>query len=285
MRKAGGETPSAWWKNTVSAWERFKVTAPVKDGKSDALRAPYVDYAAEADFTLVDAQIAAKYDDPARHKYTGSVADVLGTYDEKGKLTKPGKYQTNAAEADKWDRELERVVKTYPSVEWVPTALARRGTIWDALRSGLYNATPPNIKYFTPQQEKLLKQLEDSGRPELMDKADALRDTAREGWRTKKDNELNGADNLMVRNYASSVHLARKYNVRSAYVQKAIARLAYFTDIIGDQKLRGYVTNTADPSEAGKKLDYRDGQYLQSRPGLTAVPKASGKASVLPITP
>lgn len=287
MRKTGGETPTTWWKNTIAAWERFKGTAAVgADGKSAAMKSPYVDYAAEADFTLVDQQIAAKYDDPAKHKYAGSVADVLGSYDAKtGKLTKPGKYQTNANEADKWDRELERIVKAYPSVEWVPTALARRGTVWDALRTGLYNAIPPNIKYFTPQQEKLLKQLEDSGRPELQDKADALRDTAREGWRTKKETELNGADNLMVRNYASSVHLARKYNVRSAYVQKAIGRLAYFTDIIGDAKLRGYVTQTADPSEAGKKLDYKDGQYLQSRPGLTAVPKASGKATVLPITP
>lgn len=287
MRKTGGETPTTWWKNTIAAWERFKGGAPVgADGKSDALKSPYVDYAAEADFTLVDAQIAAKYDDPAKHKYSGSVADVLGTYDVKtGKLTRPGRYQTNANDADKWDRELERIVKAYPSVEWVPTALARRGTVWDALRTGLYNAVPPSIKYFTPQQEKLLKQLEDSGRPDLQEKADMLRDTAREGWRTKKEAELNGADNLMVRNYASSVHLARKYNVRSAYVQKAIGRLAYFTDIIGDAKLRGYVTSTQDPSEAGKKLDYKDGQYMQSRPGLTAVPKASGKATVLPITP
>ena len=179
MRKTGGENPATWWKNTIASWERFKGTAPVgADGKSDAIKSPYVDYAAEADFTLVDEQIAAKYDDPAKHTYTGSVADVLGTYDAKtGKLTKPGKYQTNANDADKWDRELERIVKAYPSVEWVPTTLARRGTVWDALRTGLYNAVPPKIKYFTPQQEKLLKQLEDSGRPELQDKADALRDT------------------------------------------------------------------------------------------------------------
>ena len=68
-------------------------------------------------------------------------------------------------------------------------------------------------------------------------------------------------------------------------MQKAIGRLAYFTDIIGDTKLRGYVTQTSDPTEANKKLDYKDGQYLQSRPGLTAVPKASGAATVLPITP
>ena len=255
MRKTGGENPTTWWKNTIAAWDRFKATSPAgADGKSDAMKAPYVDYAAEADFTLVDQQIAAKYDDPARHKYTGSVADVLGTYDVKtGKLTKPGKYQTNANDADKWDRELERIVKAYPSVEWVPTALARRGTLWDELRTGLYNATPPAIKYFTPQQEKLLKQLEDSGRPELQDKADALRDTAREGWRTKKESELSGADNLMVRNYASSVYLARKYNVRSDYVSKAIGRLAYFTDIIGDAKLRGVRHRHGRPDRSGQE--------------------------------
>ena len=35
------------------------------------------------------------------------------------------------------------IIKTYKSLDWVPAAYARRGTIWDSLRTGLYNTVPP----------------------------------------------------------------------------------------------------------------------------------------------
>ncbi len=159
-------------------------------------------------------------------------------------MQKPGRYQTNAKDAEKYDKELQHVVSTYPSVEWVPAAIARQGALFDSLRTGLFNSVPPAVKLFSPEQERILKQMENSGRDDLADKADQLRETIREGWRKKRDNELAASDEIMVRRYATAVALARQYNVKNAAVTHAIGRLAYFTDLIGDAKLGEYVTKT-----------------------------------------
>jgi tetratricopeptide (TPR) repeat protein/outer membrane protein assembly factor BamD (BamD/ComL family) len=283
--KANGKT---WAKNTIAGWEVFRSAGfATKDGKAEALTPPFSDYPAEAEFFLVDDDIKGGYETD-RHKYTGATEDVVGKVDPKsGAVIKPGKYQGNAKEAEKYDERLQHIVSTYPSVEWVPAALARQGSIYDTLRSGLYNATTPPLKIFTPQQEKTLKQMEDSGRDDLMDKADEIRNTVKEGWRSKRDKELAAADEVMVRRYATAVALARQYNVRNPAVVHAIDRLAYFTDILGDAKMREYVTKTKDPNDPSKtrNLDYKDGQYVQSRPGLTASPVSSPVARPLPVAP
>ena len=119
----------------------------------------------------------------------------------------------------------------------------------------------------------------------LEEQAANIRDAVKEKWRSTKESELKGADTLMVRHYAGSVSLAQKYNVRNEHVTKAIGRLAYFTDVIGDAKLREYATSSTDPANPPSKLDYKDGMYLQRRPGLTALPPASGASTPLPIAP
>jgi tetratricopeptide (TPR) repeat protein len=282
MKKSAGDKDyHLWFKRTIEAWENQRTRGGNgADGKPEALAAPFVDYVAEAEFTLVDEQIREQYEIDAKHKYQGAVVDVVG--DGKGKK---GRYQANAAEADKWDQALDRLIQKYPSAEWLPAMVARQGTLFDTLRTGLYNLVPPALKYFTPQQEQQLKVLENSGRPELEDKAAELRDTVKEGWRTKKEKELNGSDEVMVRRYATSVALARKFNVRNAAILRAVARLAYFTEVIGEAKMRAYVTATTDPTDKTKKLTYTDGQYVQSRSGQTAVPPASGASSPLPAAP
>jgi hypothetical protein len=248
----------------------------VKDGKSEALGPPFADYAAEAEYSLDDDEIHVNYDyETGHHKYAGATEDVLL------------KYKSDAKEAQKYDELLEHITSTYPSLEWVPAAIARQGSVYDSLRTGLYNAVPPQIAYFTAKQNALLKQLEASGRPELQDKADELRTNVKELWRTKKETELTAADQLMVQRYAKAVALARKYNVRNDEVTHAIARLAYFTDIIGNDKMRGYVTQTKDPTDPSnsRTLSYSDGMYLQSRPGLTATPAPLGEGLPLPVAP
>jgi len=277
-----------WFKNTIQAWETFRGAGfATKDGKAEALTPPFADYPAEAEYTLAEDEIKSKYDTD-RHKYTGATEDVIGSVDPKsGRVIKTGKYQGNAKAAETYDQELQHIVSTYPSLEWVPAAQARQGAIYDTLRSGLYNATSPPLKLFTPQQEATLKKLEASGRDNLIEQADEIRSTVKEGWRTKRDKELSAADEVMVRRYASAVALARQYNVRNPAVTHAIERLAYFTDILGDAKMREYVTKTKDPNDPSKtrNLDYKDGQYVQSRPGITSVPPASGAASPLPVAP
>ena len=291
MKKSVGDNGyHTWLKTVIIAWDFLdrSGTTPA-GGKKDSGQPPFADYGAEAEFTLLDEEIHEKYDyETGHHHYAGTVPQILGEYDPKtGKNIKKGAYQVDAEDADKYDKALEHISRTYPSLEWVPAAIARQGSLYDSLRTGLYNTVPPALKFFTPQQEALLKKLENSGRDDLADQADNLRSSVKEGWRAKKESELNNFDTLMVRRYATAVTLARKYNVRSAWVSRAIARLAYYTDIIGDAKMREYTTGTNDPTDPNKtsKLDYKDGQFVQSRPGLTAVPPNDAKAEPLPVAP
>jgi hypothetical protein len=286
MRKAIGDGYRPWFKTTITAWERWKTLAPQKNGKSEALLPPSVDYVAEAEFTLLDEDIREKYENEGRHKYVGAVEDVVGKVDPKtGAVTKAGKYQENAKEGDKWDRELDRIGRAYPSVEWVPAIFARQGSLWDTLRTGLYNTVPPGLKYFTAAQEAQLKVLEGSGRQDLEDKAAEIRDQVKAGWRSKKESELRAADALMTKKYAQAIFIARTYNVRNPQVTRAVGRLAYFTDILGEAKMREYVTATQDPVDGTRKLAYTDGQYVQTRPGMTSLPAANGMANGSPVAP
>lgn len=287
MKKVGNESDwKTWLSQTVTAWDKLKAS-----GSTDAQKPPYVDYAAEAAFTLLDDEITQKFDVPAKHVYAGSVADVLG--DGKGKK---GKFQLNSEEAQKYDLRLEQeVIRKYESLDWVPAAFARQGQIFDTLRSGLYNTvtyTGPNpvptgkIRLMTLQQEKLLETMRNSGRDDLMTKADELEDATKDFWKQKKQQELDGADEVMIRRYATSVAYSRKFNVKNSHVTRAVGRLAYYTDIIGDAKMAQYVGNTPDPTNKGaSKLTYTPFMYVQTRPGLTVLPAAQGAASPIPASP
>jgi len=60
-------------------------------------------------------------------------------------------------------------------------------------------------------------------------------------------------------------YLAKRYNVRNAAVNRANQRLAFFTDILGEAKMTKY-------TQGIQGLDYREGLFLQTRPGLVASP-------------
>jgi hypothetical protein len=236
----------------------------------------------------IDEELKEKFDySSGHHHYAGSVGEIIGNKDPKVGPVATGKYKLDAEEANKYDLELDHVIKTYISLDWVPAAFARRGSVWDSLRTGLYNTVPPALKYFTPTQDKQLKMLEDSGRDDLAAKADDIRSSVKEAWRANKEKELNGTDTLMVRYFAMAVAYARKFNVRNPFVATAINRLAYYTDIIGDAKMREYVTATSDPTDPTKQahLSYTDGMYVQQRPGLTAVPAADANEEPMPVAP
>jgi tetratricopeptide (TPR) repeat protein len=290
MKKSVGDGGyHQWLKTTLNEWQLLDTAPAGKDGKKTSQQPPYVDYAAEAEFTPLDEELKEKYDySSGHHHYAGSVEEILGKNDPKTlKSITKGKYQLDADEATKYDLALEHIVRTYQSLDWVPAAFARKGTVWDSLRTGLYNTVPPALKYFTPQQDRQLKMLEDSGRDDLAAQADNIRSTVKEAWRAKKESELNGSDTLMVRYFAMSVAYARKYNIRNPYVANAINRLAYYTDIIGDAKMREYVTATLDPTDPSKQahLSYTDGQFVQQRPGLTAVPPSEANEEPVPVAP
>lgn len=107
----------------------------------------------------------------------------------------------------------------------------------------------------------------------------------KEQWRSYKEKELNNMDTVMVRRYAVAIAEARKYNVRNTWVARAINKLAYYTDIVGDEKMKEYVTSTTDPITKSGNMTYTDQQYVQTRPGLTAVPAPDANAEPSPAAP
>jgi tetratricopeptide repeat protein len=257
MRRASNEKADDWLNNTIKAFERYKAVAPPKDGRSSALGTPEGDMAAEADFALADADIRKNFDyDTGHHRYAGTVVEV----------TK--KYNADAAVAQKYHDRLKRIAdpNTYGSVEYVTAAVARQGSLYDSLRTGLFNTREPALKLFTPQEEALLKKLESSNNDELVDKAAERRDQRTQLWRQKRDQELATADTIMVQRYVQAVAIARRYRVRSAAVSRALSRLAFFTDVLGDAKMRQYSTGI-------EGFTYEDGTFQKTRPGMVVEPQ------------
>jgi len=223
--------------------------------------------AAEGAFTLTDQDIRSSFDyDTGHHHYKGTAVDVISTY------------QKDAVEAKKWYDKLQHIVDDYAAPEWAAAAVARQGSLYDSLRTGLYETRPPALIMFDKKTEKLLKMAETSDNPDLQEKADAARTNVQNAWRDKREKELNSADEIMVDRYANSVMLARRYNVSNPSVVRAIQRLAFFTDVIGEAKLAQYGGRVKD-------LNYTPGMFLRIRPGLDTAPEANGMASPLPALP
>jgi hypothetical protein len=59
-------------------------------------------------------------------------------------------------------------------------------------------------------------------------------------------------------------------------VGKAIARLAFLTDLLGESRMQQYAAAIPD-------LAYKEGLFLRVRPGLVLTPPLSGQGVVAPL--
>ena len=319
MKKSGGDVGyHQWFTNTIAAWQFLNAHATTnKDGK-ESDQQPYTDYGAEAEYTLLDEEIHDKYD--GKHNYSSMNSEqILGKIDQKtGQFVSTGAFKADVATADSYDVKLKHIVETYHSLEFNPASLARSGTLYDSLRTGLYACAGKafNDHLIPPQFKTILEQMRKSGHDDLVDKADQLTDMVKDGWKNKRGREMEAIDEVMVRNYAKAIQLARTYNTKNPTVTNAIARLAFFTDSsteLGEGPkacipppkgatadppgqgtgpghmcgLAAYVNNTGDPTDSAKpptrKLSYAPQMYLQMRPGLPAVMPENGAALPLPV--
>jgi hypothetical protein len=264
-RDAEGNDKWVWWKSTISAFDRWRKLAPVTAGRSSALGSREAGMAAEAEYALVDEELRTKFDYEAGfHRYKGTAVQVMQ------------KYRADVIEAKKWDDRLQHVIDAYSSPEWTAAALARQGTVWDSVRTGLYNTRPPELKMFDAKQEALLKRAENSDNPDLQARADEVRVTVQQQWRDAREKELNGADEIMIDRYGKAIVVARRYSVTSPEVTRALRRLAFFTDVIGEAKMKRYTASV-------KELSYTDGMFLRMRPGHVVAPKPDASPSPLPV--
>lgn len=271
MRKAGSDPRHTdWCKNTIGAFDRFKGGAPVENNRSTALGSLQADMAAECEFSAIDAKLEAVWD--GKFSYKGVIDKVTQEYDK------------DLGSAESHFNELQAMITKYESRAWSVAARARQGSLYDAPRTALYKAVPPAINLYTAKEEQLLKLAETSDREDLQEQADAIRQNRREQWRAAKEKRLDDADRAMIKFYAESVIWAKAWKVRNHWVDHAIQRLAFFTDIIGDAKIRQFTQGIQDP-ETKSAFVYTDKYFLRSRPGQTPSLKADGLPVPLPVTP
>jgi len=276
-----------WIKKVVAAWDFFKLhpydildTEQKKVGTISAEDWPYVDWASECEFQQADEDIKREfdYDSDKRHShYDGTADDVKAAYTKDYELVEK-----------KYRPRLELIATKYKSKAWVPAITARIGSLYDTLRTGLDNA-PFNLPKMlklpngrTINLDQLIKQLEAN---QQFDQADALRDTARTQWRAFKDGEMDVLNAKMIGRYAIAAQMAKINYVKDATVQKAVGRLAFFTDYLGDDKMRPYVEAADDPANPGQKMKYTNGMFLQWRAGQVQHPKPNGAATPPPVAP
>lgn len=267
-KKAGhANDTNKWWTRTIEAFNAYRSVAPREGGKSSAVGSRESSMAAEADYTMVDERISASFDyESGHHRFAGTTVDVIN------------KYKRSAVDAKKWYDRLQAIVDSYVSPEWTTAALARQGSVYDSLRTGLYNTRPPALKMFSAKQEKALKQAEQSDNLELQEKADAIRVKVQQTWRDRRDQELDGADQVMVDRYANAIVLARRYTISNPEVTRAIRRLAFFTDVIGEAKMRQF-------SSGVKDLNYTEAMFPKMRPGIVTTPPSDALPAPLPVAP
>jgi len=272
MRKAASDPKSfEWCRNTISAFDKFKAFAAMDNKK--ALGTMQADMAAECAYGVINDKLKQSWDyDAGHHRYAGVIDKVVKTYADD--LKKAG---------DTYFNDLQSVIKTYESRALSVAAFARQGSLYDACRTGLYNTRPPGLKLYTDKEEKLLKLAETSDREDLQETADAIRQRRREQWREARERLLNDADRAMIKFYVQAVVYARAWNVRNPEVDQAIQRLAFFTDILGDAKIRDMSQGIIDP-ETGQPFTYQDGMFLRTRPGMAPALQPDGLPAPLPVT-
>lgn len=265
LRKAAGERAAGdWWRNTIAAFERYKATAGVVDGRNEALGSREAAFGAEAEYLLLDEELRQSFDyDTGHQRFEGLATEVIE------------KYQAAARIAEQYHNRLQRVIDAYASPEWAAAAIARQGSVYDSLRTGLYYSRP---QLFDRQTERILQRFEESDDPDDHDKVDQIRQERMEGWRMARERELAGADEVMVTRYAQSTLVAKRFNVQNPAVDRAIQRLAFFTDVIGEAKLLQYAGNVPE-------LSYSEGLFVRTRPGMNVAPKMQPMTSPLPVLP
>jgi hypothetical protein len=66
--------------------------------------------------------------------------------------------------------------------------------------------------------------------------------------------------------------------VANPALERAIQRLAFYTDLVGEAKLRSYTSGVKD-------LNYTEGLFLRIRPGLVEAPQSDALPPPLPVLP
>ena len=278
MRAGHDEGLRDWLKTTVADWEHL-------DARQSGLarEPPYADYGAQADYELLDREIRERFDTAAgRPRYGGTVLEVRKQVDA-----------DLEAASKKWQPLLDRVAERYGSFEWATVATVREGSLYDTIRTALDLVVPA---YFTPQQTALFGKLnalagrlsaagQSNQAARVQEQVADAQQQVRDAWHGVKSTYLDACDRRLTGRYATATVVAREHDLEDDAVRRALSRLAYYSDVLGDDAMRRYVESTLDPRDPGHRLTYEDGEFLRWRSGIAATPPSSGQPGPLPAAP
>ena len=272
LRRAGRDPHAAeWCRNTVSAFERLRAAAPVVEGRNTALGSPEADLAAACAYRLLDDTIRDDFDRKAG-RYEGTLDRVKKAYED------------DLARAEALAVKLQEIITAFGSRPWSAAARVRQASLYDRCRTGLFFAREPALQLFNDREKRLIAAAVASNDPQLQANADEFRQNRRGLWRAARERLLDEADRPMIRGYAEAALWARAWKVKSPAVDPAVQRLAFFTNLLGDARIRAHVSGLLDP-ETRRPFEYRDGLFLTTRPGLPLAPLADGLPDPRPALP
>lgn len=230
-----------WFERTIAAWARTKSPAQV-------------DYAAEAEYTILDGEIRDAFDHATgHHQYATMPVETIMTA-----------YDIDAKKAAAYEQRLDHVVKTYASPAIVAAALAREASLYESLRSGLDACGGSKFDPVPAKLRRVLDGMKATGNPRSIDKVTAIEDSIKGAWRTVRDKEVAANEAVMIRRWAQSYALAKKHKLPSV----ALGPLAHYAFVLGDAKMRSYVP------------DYTSGMYSKAKPVVTLSPAAIRPSSM-----
>jgi tetratricopeptide (TPR) repeat protein len=278
-KEAGDQGFRDWYKKTMATFKVQHDATKKADGSSATDGSQLADFGAEADYFFINEQIEKEWDQ-AGISYNGSADDVMKKVDK------------DVEKREKFFVELERVRALYNSRRYLPVILAREGTLYDQHRQALVKGKvqaidPAKEKQIVDLEEKCRKILEDDSSSEKaketcqtnLDKMDVVRKTLAKKWLDAREGYVHDMELRLTQRYAAGYLRGKKFGVKDAIVVKAVQRLAYYTDLLTDLKLREYLTPKAGTPELKEwqsaypePFNYVDQMFKQARPGAQSSP-------------
>ena len=250
IAKLGSERDARTWRGrAVEAYARWMRTAPEEDRTGSMAS----NLAAEAEYLLIDEELTRALEQLGQ--YRGTVAEVLR------------KFRSDAILAKQYTDRLQRMADVYHSPRWSVVAFARIGSLYDTYRTAFYDPTAPDL------DERTRQRIHQESRGNSALEKERIR-----AWKEARDREVATVDELIVRFYAVAWVGARRYGVTHPQVTLAARRLAFWSSVVDDRKLRAYLGNI-------EGLDYTPGMFDKLQPGMQVAPTSHDIPPPLPALP
>jgi hypothetical protein len=269
LRKESNENFRDWYQKTIDAYGFFAA------GNKDAKSSKQSDYGAEAAYFFINEKIEKEWDNvpgqTPKVKYEGTAGPVVKQLEADDKKRRA------------YLEKLEDIIKVYLSQKWTPVVYAREGSVNDTMRSALARS---KVEVFDPKDKKMIEDLEKKAQvtlenpnakpedqakaQELLEKADKIRTNVNKAWTDKRKQYYDLLEPEMIDRYARAYLRGKQFNVKDAWVTKAVQRLAYYTDQLEDLKMGQYLVQ--GEKDFAPNFKYKNQMFKQARPGAISAP-------------